>query len=306
MKEQKLIYLTLDEIKPYENNPRFNDDAVEKVAESIKQFGFRSPIIVDKDYVIICGHTRYKASIRLGLESVPVIVASDLTPEQVKAYRLADNKTAEFAEWDDDLLSKELSEILEINMADFGFEELNLDEDVEAKEDDYDFDKEVELKVHRGDIWKLGNHRLMCGDSTDEKDLNKLCENQKVDLLLTDPPYNVNYEGGTGMKIKNDNQTDQQFYNFLLQAFTLSKNKMKGGASFYIWYADNNNNNFISAIKNSGLQQREQLIWKKNALVLGRSDCLWISKIRLALSILCHIDYCRFSINNSIRVRVYI
>lgn len=170
--------IPLDQIHPYEKNPRKNDDAVDKVAASIREFGFRQPIVVDADHVIIAGHTRLEASKRLGLTDVPVVVADDLSEEQVRAYRLADNKTAEFSGWDFDLLNGELFEINDIDMAAFGFD-MNAFADglVEAEDDDYDMDaayERAEQRVQRGQIWVLGEHWLMCGDSSSEADQTSL------------------------------------------------------------------------------------------------------------------------------------
>lgn len=166
--------MKIDEVKPYPNNPRNNDDGVEAVANSIKEFGWQQPIVVDKDNVIIVGHTRYKAAKKLGMKEVPVVVANNLTPEQVKAYRLADNKTGELTDWDMSLLDDELGDIADINMSDFGFD-LDIPEDKEEVQED-DFDEEVpeEPKSKLGQIYQLGRHRLMCGDSTKPEDVKKL------------------------------------------------------------------------------------------------------------------------------------
>lgn len=165
--------LKIDEIKPYENNPRNNLDAVDATANSIKEFGWQQPIVVDKDMVIIAGHTRYLAAKKLGYDTVPVVVASNLSDEQVRAYRLADNKTGELAEWDFKLLDTELQDILDINMSDFGFE-LDISEDEEVKEDDFDEEVPEEPKSKLGQIYQLGRHRLMCGDSTNSESVKKL------------------------------------------------------------------------------------------------------------------------------------
>ena len=165
--------LKIDEIKPYENNPRNNLDAVDATANSIKEFGWQQPIVVDKDMVIIAGHTRYLAAKKLGCDTVPVVVASNLSDEQVRAYRLADNKTGELAEWDFKLLDTELQDILDIDMSDFGFE-LNISEDEEVKEDDFDEEIPEEPKSKLGQIYQLGRHRLMCGDSTNSESVKKL------------------------------------------------------------------------------------------------------------------------------------
>lgn len=192
---KEIVMLPVSAIKPYENNPRHNKEAVEKVAASLREFGFRQPIVVDKDYVIIVGHTRLLAAKRLKMTEVPVLVADDLTDEQAKAYRLADNKTAEFSKWDDELLNLELSDLsdLDFDMEQFGFE-LNLDEDDqdggEIEEDEAP--EEVESRVHIGDVWQLGAHRLICGDSTDVNVIDKLMAGESADLVLTDPPYGIN------------------------------------------------------------------------------------------------------------------
>ncbi|MBD8087048.1 ParB N-terminal domain-containing protein [Limosilactobacillus sp. c11Ua_112_M] len=269
--------MKIDEVKPYPNNPRNNDDGVEAVANSIKEFGWQQPIVVDKDNVIIVGHTRYKAAKKLGMKEVPVVVANNLTPEQVKAYRLADNKTGELTDWDMSLLDDELGDIADINMSDFGFD-LDIPEDKEEVQED-DFDEEVpeEPKSKLGQIYQLGRHRLMCGDSTKPEDVKKLVGGVQCDLLLTDPPYNVAYEGKqeSKMTIKNDRQEDDEFYKFLFNAFSAAKENLKQGASFYIWYASSEAANFNNAANNAGLSVREELIWEKNNLVMGRQDYQW-------------------------------
>ena len=268
--------LKIDEIKPYENNPRNNLDAVNATANSIKEFGWQQPIVVDKDMVIIAGHTRYLAAKKLGCDTVPVVVASNLSDEQVRAYRLADNKTGELAEWDFKLLDTELQDILDIDMSDFGFE-LDISEDEEVKEDDFDEEVSEEPKSKLGQIYQLGRHRLMCGDSTNSESVKKLLGGVQADLLLTDPPYNVGYEGKqkSKMTIKNDRQEDDEFYKFLFDAFSTAKEVLKQGASFYIWYASLKAANFNNAANNAGLSVREELIWEKNNLVMGRQDYQW-------------------------------
>lgn len=166
--------LKMSDIKPYEKNPRKNDNAVKYVAESIKEFGFKVPLVIDKNGVIVAGHTRYKAAKQLKMKTVPCLVADDLTNEQVRAFRLADNKVAEQAEWDFDLLDDELAQILDIDMDAFGF--LNdIDEKTEeATEDDYEINPPEEPKAKLGEIYQLGRHRLMCGDSTILNDVEKL------------------------------------------------------------------------------------------------------------------------------------
>lgn len=277
----QIIEKDIAELREYENNPRDNDAAVAAVAESIKQFGFKVPIIIDKDTVIICGHTRKKAAELLGLSSVPCVIADDLTPEQIKAFRIADNKTAELAEWDFDALEKELAELtaFDVDMSVFGFDESIFDEMSEPQEiieDDIpEIDEETEPITKQGDIWKLGNHRLICGDSTDSITVERLMESESADLLLTDPPYNVAYESSDGKTIQNDNMGDSAFREFLSAAFEAADNALKNGAGFYIWHADSEGLNFRSACKDTGWKVRQCLIWNKNSLVLGRQDYQW-------------------------------
>lgn len=203
-----VVNLKIKDLKPYEKNPRKNDGAVEYVANSIKEFGFKVPIVVDKDNVIVAGHTRYKAAKKLGLKEVPAIVADDLTDEQVKAFRLADNKVAEQAEWDIDLLGEELSDILDIDMEDFGFS--FSEEDVEVVEDAPVIEPKKDPVTKLGDMWKMGGHLLLCGDSTNITDVERLMGGEKADMVFTDPPYGYEYQSnGRGEKfevLKNDDK----------------------------------------------------------------------------------------------------
>lgn len=278
--------IPITDVVPYDKNPRNNDDAVESTANSIKEFGWQQPIVVDKNNIIIVGHTRLKAAEKLKLDTVPVLVADNLSEEQVKAYRLADNKTGELADWDMALLNEELEGIAELDMDDFGFE---LAEDSEEVVDD-DFDVEVpdDPTSKLGQIYQLGNHRLMVGDSTDTKQVEALMGGQQADLLVTDPPYNVALGmGGSvdearkrhrrtdGLVIMNDKMEDSKFREFLVSVYTAAKNNMKAGASFYIWHADSERFNFEGAAKDVGWQVRETLIWNKNSITLGRQDYQW-------------------------------
>ena len=219
--------IKLKDIKPYGKNPRKNDDAVPYVAESIKQFGFKVPIVIDRNSVIVAGHTRYKAAKQLKMKTVPFLVADDLTDEQVRAFRLADNKVAELAEWDIDLLDDELDEIFDIDMSDFGFD-LSEDEEEETEIIEDEVPEEVEPVAKMGDIWQLGRHRLMCGDSTSVDNMNKLFDGNTIDLVLSDPPYGISVVGDNGkvgadnlakngiyMPVKGDETTDttKEFYN---------------------------------------------------------------------------------------------
>lgn len=186
----KIIELKIDVLKPYDKNPRKNKEAVKYVAESIKEFGFKQPIVIDKNNVIVCGHTRLLAAKQLGLKEVPCILADDLTEEQINAYRLVDNKTNEFAEWDNELLKEELFKLPSLNMKLFGFEEEQKEEQI-AEEDNYEEPEQLESIVKKGQVWQLGNHRLMCGDSTDKEIVLKLMDGKKADLILSDPPYGM-------------------------------------------------------------------------------------------------------------------
>lgn len=268
--------MPIDTVKPYIYNPRVNDQAVDAVARSIEEFGFRSPIVVDESKTIINGHTRLKAAKQLGLEQVPVLVADDLTEEQVRAFRLADNKTAELAEWDDDMLEEELSLLDDIDMSEFGFEEIV--EELEVEEDE-GFDDELpkEPRAQVGDVYKLGGSRLVCGDSLDPKTYELLCEGEEMDLYLTDPPYNIAYEGKTAeaLTIENDDMSDEDFRTFLFEAFTAAGDVMKPGASFYIWHAESEKYNFVGACNDVDWTIRQTLIWNKNQFTLGRQDYQW-------------------------------
>ena len=277
-----IIERPIESIQEYKGNPRDNDGAVDSVAESIKLFGFKIPIIIDSEGVIVCGHTRIKAARKIGLKSVPCIIADDLTSDQLKAFRLADNKTAELADWDIEKLLAELKDI-EVNMEPFGFSEEEIqglaDKVFDIKDDDApEVDMEAEPITKPGDLYIIGDHRLLCGDSTDITSLELLVEGKSVDLLITDPPYNVNYEGGTDdkLKIMNDHfSTSTDFRAFLNAAFNAANSVMKPGAAFYIWHSDSERMNFQGACEDIGWKIRENLIWVKNSFVMGRQDYQW-------------------------------
>ena len=275
-KNMTIVMKNIVEIKPYENNPRHNESAIDAVASSIKEFGWKQPLVIDKDNVIVVGHTRWLAAKKLGLSEIPCLVASDLTDEQIAAYRLVDNKTNELATWDFEKLKTELESISDIDMSQFGFEELEASLD-DVKDDEFDEKGAISETPYskKGDIFILGNHRLMVGDSTLKDDVDKLCEDRSVDLVLTDPPYNVDYEGQDGMKIQNDKQSDEDFYNFLLSAFKNMFEHTKAGGVIYCFHADTEGLNFRNAFKNAGFKLAECLIWVKNSLVLGRQDYQW-------------------------------
>lgn len=277
----EIVIKDIKEIKPYKNNPRVNESAVDAVANSIREFGWKQPLVIDPSTMeIVAGHTRYKAAKKLGCKTVPCVMADDLTPEQIKAYRLADNKTAELAEWDFDLLGDELGDIEDIDMAEFGFDLSAISDDDEVTEDQVpELDEESETIVKPGDIWQLGRHRLICGDSTDKGTIERLLGEQfgKVDLVLTDPPYNVAYKCKTKdeLEIENDAMEQEEFEGFLSSSFEIINETLKEGGAFYIWHASRSQREFENALNNIGLQVRQQLIWVKNSMVLGRQDYQW-------------------------------
>lgn len=274
-------YMNIETLIPYINNPRKNEKAIDMVAGSIKEFGFKNPIIIDKDNIIVAGHTRYEASKKLDLKEVPVIKADDLTEKQIKAFRIADNKTAEFAEWDMDLLAIELEGLEDIFT---GFEAVELEDIMgtdEVLEDDFDEEEALEEATVplslRGDVWLLGNNRLMCGDSTDAADVQILMDGKFANMVFTDPPYNVAYEGKTKDKlvIENDDMSHDEFYEFLSVVFTNYFNIMAVGAPIYVCHADSEGENFRRAYRESGLKLAECIVWVKNSFVMGRQDYHW-------------------------------
>lgn len=242
----QIQYRSITDLIPYEKNPRKNDEAVKYVAESIKEFGFKVPIVIDSDGVVIAGHTRLKAAKKLKLKEVPCIIADDLTEEQVKAYRLADNKVAEKAEWDFELLGAELDNIFDIDMETFGFEFNLEEEETEVIEDGFEEELPEEPKAKLGDIYQLGRHRLMCGDSTSVDDINKLLNGEKVELFLSDPPYGVDVVSADGkvgadfgvaqkgnyMAVKGDDTTETAQMNYDIVSMITDKQIIFGGNYF--------------------------------------------------------------------------
>ena len=285
MAKMKIVNVPVDEITPYENNPRINEGAVEQLARIIEQLGFRNPAVLNKDKVVIEGHTRLLAVKKLGWETMPCIIATDLTPEQEQALRIADNKIAEIAEWDDDKLKVELAALQEagfdLSLLAFGDDELEdlLSDDTgthgETEPDAVPETPEVPVSTP-GEVYRLGRHILVCGDSTQPADVAKACGEGEADLWLTDPPYNVDYHGSDGQSIRNDSMEDTKFREFLRKAFGCAEKRLKPGGSFYVFHADSEGYNFRGACFDVGLKVRQCLVWKKNSLVLGRQDYKWI------------------------------
>ena len=273
----KIIEKNIDSLTPYHNNPRHNEKAVAAVAESIREFGFKVPIVIDSDGVIVAGHTRHKAAQKLGLKKVPCIIADDLTPEQIKAFRVADNKVSELSEWDFEKLEQELAG-LSLDMERFGFDPPSGDNGGEIVEDEPpDVDDEKPPETQLGDVYALGRHRLICGDATKPDTIQRLTEGAQMDLVLTDPPYNADYEGKTkdALKIQNDNMTDAHFYAFLLDTFNNLYQITKPGGVVYIFHAHMESVNFLSAYRAADFYLHQMLVWNKNTMVLGHCDYQW-------------------------------
>ena len=281
----KVVNVPLDEIIPYDNNPRVNDAAVEQLANIIAEFGFRNPAVLNKATVIVEGHTRLLALKRLGWATMPCIIATDLTPEQEKALRIADNKVAEIAEWDREKLEIEVKVLqdagFDLSLLAFGDNELDdllggeAGTHGETEPDAVPETPEVPVSTP-GEVYQLGKHLLVCGDSTKPNDVDKVCKADEANLWLTDPPYNVDYHGSDGQSIQNDSMEDTKFREFLRAAFGCAEKRLKPGGSFYIFHADSEGYNFRGACFDVGLRVRQCLVWKKNSLVLGRQDYKWI------------------------------
>lgn len=277
----------LGRLIPYARNPRKNLGAVDKVAASLKEFGWKQPIVVDVHDVIVVGDTRLRAARKLGLKTAPVVVARDLTPAQCKAYRLADNRTNEEAEWDKALLNLELEDLrLEgYGLSVTGFDDQEM-RSLEAaagatwagKTGDDDAPSLIEEIVSApGDVWTLGRHRLICGDATDAGVLTKLMGEEKAELIVTDPPYNVSYVGKTkdALTLKNDSQGSAPFYRFLYDAFVNMFMAAAPGAGIYVFHADTEGMNFRKALVDAGWKLAQCCVWVKQTLVMSRQDYHW-------------------------------
>ena len=282
-KEMQYYLADINDLIPYIRNARTHSESqIAQIAASIKEFGFLSPILIAEDNTILAGHGRLAAARKLGLTKVPCVKESHLTETQRRAYIIADNKLSLNAGWDEDILAIELSELqgADFDLDLLGFDESELDsifeDDKEVEDDDFDVEEELNKPCFSkaGDIWTLGRHRLICGDSTKEETYKSLMEDKKANLVVTDPPYNVNYEGSAG-KIKNDNMNTDKFYNFLLDAFSNMEKVMADDASIYVFHADTEGLNFRKAFNDAGFYLSGCCIWKKPSLVLGRSPYQW-------------------------------
>lgn len=277
----KIEYVDVAKLKPYDKNTRKHEDYdVSQIAKSIEQYGFNDPIgIWGKDNIIVEGHGRLLAAKKLGMDKVPCIRLDDLTDEQRREYAIMHNKTAELSTWDFDLLAAEIDG-LDFSGFDIDWGLPADEEETEIIEDEPpEVDEEHEPICQLGDIWQLGEHRLMCGDSTDKNAIEKFLEDKfgKIDLVLTDPPYNVAYKGKTKdeLQIENDSMSQEQFELFLSNSFDIISEILKSGGIFYVWHASRSQREFENALNSANLEIRQQLIWVKNSMVLGRQDYQW-------------------------------
>lgn len=279
----KFELVSIDKLVPYANNARTHSPAqINKLRSSLREFGFINPVIIDRDLGIIAGHGRVLAAREEGISEVPCVYADHLTEAQKKAYIIADNRMAMDAGWDEEMLRIEIESLQAdaFDLALTGFDEKELsklfDDGNDAKDDDFDVDEELKKPTFSkaGDVWTLGRHRLVCGDSTKPETYEVLMEGRKANLVLTDPPYNVNYEGSAG-KIKNDNMASDKFFDFLFDAFSNMEKVMADDASIYVFHADTEGLNFRKAFDAAGFYLSGCCIWKKPSLVLGRSPYQW-------------------------------
>ena len=280
----ELNLVSIDKLIPYVNNARTHSpEQVNKLRASLREFGFINPVIIDKDYNIIAGHGRVLAARAEGIKDIPCVLVDYLTDAQKKAYILADNRMALDAGWDEEMLKVELEalegEAFDLSLTGFDEKELSdlFKEESEVKDDDYDLTAALEKAafVEKGDRWVVGRHVLYCGDATNSEDVDKLMEGKRANLILTDPPYGVSFCSSAGLKIQNDSLKNEDFYNFLLKAFNNMVAHAEPGASAYVFHADTEGLNFRTAFVDAGFHLAGCCIWKKDSLVLGRSDYQW-------------------------------
>ena len=276
--------VSIDKLIPYVNNARTHSpEQINKLRSSLREFGFVNPVIIDKEFNIIAGHGRIMAARAEGIKEVPCVLADYLTEAQKKAYILADNRMAMDAGWDEEMLKVELEalegESFDLSLTGFDEKELSdlFKEEHDVEDDDYDLTTALEKAsfVERGDRWVVGRHVLYCGDATDPEDVNKLMQDKRANLILTDPPYGVSFCSSAGLKIQNDSLKNEDFYNFLLKAFNNMVAHVETGVSAYVFHADTEGLNFRTAFIDAGFHLAGCCIWKKDSLVLGRSDYQW-------------------------------
>lgn len=278
--EMKMV--PLEKLVPYVNNSRTHSpEQINKLRGSLREYGFVNPIIIDSEYNIIAGHGRAEAAKAEGIKEVPCVFVDYLTPAQKKAYIIADNRMAEDAGWDEEMLKAEIEALQEeaFDLSLTGFDEKELsklfDLGQDTEDDDFNVDDALDKEafVKPGDLWILGRHRLLCGDSTKSEDVKKLMDGKKANVCITDPPYNASYKGGTGMKIMNDSwKNEEEFYNFLLAAFKNVYENLVDGGAFYCFHSDAEKVNFFNATVNAGFHYSTTCIWVKDTLVIGRMD----------------------------------
>jgi site-specific DNA-methyltransferase (adenine-specific) len=269
--------MLINEIKPNPNNPRLiKDHKFKQLVKSIQDFPQMlelRPIVIDENNMVLGGNMRLKACIEAGLTDVPVIHANNLSEENKKEFIVKDN--VGYGEWDwDDLANNWDIDLL----TEWGLDipDLNIDDTIiAAEEDDYEIPETITTDIVEGDLFEIGEHKLLCGSSTQTDTWAKIFNNELADMVMTDPPYNVNYEGGTGLKIMNDEMSNDSFYQFLYDFYTALGSYTKAGGGWYVWHADSEGANFRQAFKDSGLLLKQCLIWVKNALVMGRQDYHW-------------------------------
>lgn len=282
----KLEMVKVSELIPYVNNARtHSQEQVNKLRSSLREFGFVNPVIIDQDKNVIAGHGRLMAAKEEGITEVPCVLVDYLTEAQKKAYILADNRYAQDAGWDEELLRLEIEALegMDFDVSLTGFNEDEISDlfagadTSDTQDDDFDLSDALEKAafVEKGDVWVVGRHRLMCGDATSEEDVATLMDGKKANLIITDPPYNVAFESSDGLSIKNDKMENEKFYEFLLSAFkNMAAHLEKGGAA-YVFHADTEGLNFRKAFVDAGFHLAGCCIWVKNSLVLGRSDYQW-------------------------------
>lgn len=285
-KVSEMNLVDVDKLIPYVNNARTHSkEQINKLRASIREFGFINPVIIDRDYNVIAGHGRILASQEEGIDKVPCVFVDYLTDAQKKAYIIADNRMALDADWDEELLKIEIESLKDddFDLSFTGFDESELldlfGDDSKGKVEDDNFDLSSALEkasfVEKGDVWTVGKHRLMCGDTTSKEDVQTLMGDTKETLILTDPPYGVSFKSSSGLTIENDSMKNDEFYNFLLSAFKNMADHLEKGGSAYVFHADTEGLNFRKAFVDSGFHLAGCCIWVKNSLVLGRSDYQW-------------------------------